>query len=57
MDEYESLSHTQMGVQISRGVHSEVPQEDAVRGAAPAPRERCSASWRSRRRAGSRRGI
>ena len=45
MDEYESLSHTQVGVQIPRGVHSEVPAEDAVRATAAASWERCSASW------------
>ena len=31
MDEYESLSHTQMGVQIPRGFHSEMPPQGAVR--------------------------
>src|SRR5262245_66368937 len=34
MDDYESLSHTKWGLQISRGLHSEVPQEDLVRGVA-----------------------
>src|SRR5271157_4939772 len=32
MDEMESLSHTEVGVQIPCGVHPEVPQKDAVRG-------------------------
>src|SRR5215467_13324363 len=30
MDEYESLSHTKMGVQIPRRVHSQVPEKDPV---------------------------
>ena len=28
MDEYESLSHTKMGLQIPRGLHSQMPQKN-----------------------------
>jgi putative transposase len=38
MDEYESLSHKQVGVQISCCVHSQVPEEDALGGVEAAPR-------------------
>jgi hypothetical protein len=33
MDEFESLSHTKVQVQIPRRVHSEVPPQSAVRAA------------------------
>jgi len=34
MDEYESLCHTKVGVQIPRGIHPEVPTQDVVRAVA-----------------------
>ena len=57
MDEYQSLSHTRWEVQISRSVHSQVPQKDIVRRVEAASRGRYFANWRCKRRARLRKVI
>ena len=57
MDEYESLSHTEMGVQIPRGFHPEMPSQSPVRGASAAPGRGVPASSPSRSRAGLKKAI
>jgi hypothetical protein len=56
MDDFESLSHTKWGLQIPRGVHSQVPHEGALRGTETVWAMRF-ASWLCRRKAGSRRAT